>query len=122
MLVAYGIANQGVDVTRVDSLIAHQLDSIRAAGVTADELTRARNTYRAGAIRDRETTFGRAEALEHYDMFHASVAEINSDLARYLAVTAADIERVAGKYLDPKNAVVVIVRPKPAGASAGGTQ
>ena len=121
VLVAYGIANQGVDVTRVDSLIAHQLDSIRAAGVTADELTRARNTYRAGAIHDRETTFGRAEALEHYNMFHASVAEINSDLTRYLAVTAADIARVAGKYLDPKNAVVVIVRPKPAGASAGGT-
>ena len=42
-----------------------------------------------------------------------------SDLDRYLAVSAADIRRVATKYLDPANAVVVSVRPKVAPADSG---
>src|SRR5205807_1078208 len=83
---------------------------------TADELTRARNAFRADFIHERETTFGRAEALQHYNLFHGSVAEINSDLDRYLAVSAADVQRAAAKYLEPANSVVVIVRPKAAPA------
>jgi predicted Zn-dependent peptidase len=122
VLVAYGIANQGVPVQRLDSLIATQLDSVRRAGVTADELTRAKNTYRADFVHARETTFGRAEALEHYTLFHARTADINTDLERYLAVTAADVQRVAARYLDPANAVIVIVRPQATPARAGDTR
>ena len=122
VLVAYGIANQGVRVQALDSLIGAQLDSVRAAGVTADELTRARNTFRADFIHERETSFGRAEALQHYGLFHGSIAEINADLDRYLAVSAADIRRVATKYLDPANAVIVSVRPRVAPTDSGATK
>src|SRR5439155_1762570 len=71
---------------------------------------------------ERGTGCGRAEALEHYSLFHGSVAEINSDLDRYLAVSAADVQRVATKYLDPANGVIVIVRPKAAVADSGATK
>ena len=50
-------------------------------------------------------------------MFHASPAEINTDLERFLAVTADDIRRVAGKYLDPVNALVIIVKPAASGVT-----
>ncbi len=119
VLVAFGIANQGVAVQALDSLIGAQLDSVRRAGVTPDELTRARNAFRADFVHERETSFGRAEALQHYSLFHGSVAEVNSDLDRYLAVSAADIQRAATKYLDPANSVVVVVRPKAAAADSG---
>jgi len=119
VLVAFGIANQGVAVQALDSLIGAQLDSVRRAGVTPDELTRARNAFRADFVHERETSFGRAEALQHYSLFHGSVAEVNSDLDRYLAVSAADIQRAATKYLDSANSVVVVVRPKAAAADSG---
>ena len=120
-LVALAVANQGVGVERLDTLVAAQLDSIRTGGVTPEELTKAKNTFRAGYIHTRETTLGRAEALHHYDMFHGSVAEINADLERYLAVTADDIRRVATRYLDPANAVVIVVRTvgQPDGRTGG---
>jgi predicted Zn-dependent peptidase len=110
-LTVFGIVNQGVDVQRLDTLLAAQLDSLRRHGVAADELTKAKNTFRASFIRNRETTLDKAEALHHYRMFHATLDEINSELDRYLAVTADDVRRVATTYLDPANAVVLIIRP-----------
>jgi predicted Zn-dependent peptidase len=117
VLLVLAIANQGVDPLKLDTLVASQLDSLRATTVSDEELTKAKNTFRANFIHARETTLGKAEELQHYDMFHRSLAEINSDLDQTLAVTAADIRRVAAKYLDPANAVVIIVKP-PASAPA----
>jgi len=117
VLLVLAIANQGVDPLKLDTIVTAQLDSIRAAGVTEEELTKAKNTFRSSFIHTRETTLGKAEELHHYDMFHPSLAEINSDLERFLAVTAADIRRVAAKYLDPANAVVIVVKPAAGGVA-----
>jgi len=117
----YGIVNQGVSADHLDSLLARQLDSVRANGITPEELEKAKNVARAGFIGNRETTYGKAEELQHYRMFHATIDEINTDLDNLLAVTTDDVKRVAGIYLDPANLTLLIVR---AGAtpSSGGAQ
>ena len=115
-LFAFGIANQGVAIGHLDSLLAAQLDTLRISGVTPEELSKAKNTFRAGFIQNRETSLSKAEELQHYAMFHDNLAAINSDLDKFMAVTNDDIRRVAGKYLDPSNAVILIINP------AGGGQ
>jgi len=120
VLAAYGIVNQGVSADRLDSLLSLQLDSIRANGITADELEKAKNVLRAGFIDTRETTYGKAEELHHYLTFHASIDEINSDLDHLLAVTGDDVKRVATTYLAPGNLTLLIVRPGAAPSSGGG--
>ena len=120
VFVVFGISNQGVPIERVDTLLAAQVDSIRAHGVSVDELAKAKNTARAGFVHGRETTIDKAEELHHYDLFHGSIAEINTDLDALRAVSVEDIRRVAAKYLDPANVVVVFV--KPAAARSGGGQ
>ncbi len=120
VLLVLGIANQGVDPAKLDSLLAREVDSMRTTNVAPEELEKAKNLFRADFVRTRETSLGRAEELQHYQMFHRSLAEINTDLDRYLAVTADDIRRVAGKYLDAVNAVDVIVRPGAGGAKSTG--
>ena len=122
ILLALAVANRGVDAARLDSLLTQQVDSLRTTLVSAEELQKVKTMFRAGFIRERETTSGRAEALHHYDRFHASLGEINSDLDRYLAVTPDDIRRVAGKYLDPANLVDVIVQPGAGARDSGGMQ
>ena len=120
VLVALAIANQGVPVGHLDSLLVTQIDSVIRFGVTAAELAKAKNVFRAQFISGRETTLNKAEALQHYGLFHDSMAEINSDLEAVLAVTVDDIRRAAAKFLDQANAVVIIV--KPAAAPQGGGQ
>ena len=117
----YGIVNQGVSAERLDSLLEIQLDSVRANGVTAAELEKAKNVAQAGFIANRETTFGKAEELQHYRTFHASIDEINTDLDKLLAVTSDDVKRVAATYLDPAGLTLVIVRAG-AGPASGGAQ
>ena len=117
VLVVFGIVNQGIAVNHLDSLIAAQIDTIRAAGVQPEELSKAKNTLRAGLIGNRETTLSRAEELQHYALFHDSIDEINTDMNKFLAVTSDDLRRVATKYFDPANAVTVVVKP-----AAGGGQ
>jgi predicted Zn-dependent peptidase len=119
--VAYGIVNQGVPAERMDTLIAAQLDSIRANGITPAELEKAKNALRAGFIANRETTLGKAEELHHYLTFHNSIDEINTDLDRLLAVTSDDVKRVANTYLAPGNLTLLIVRAG-AAPSSGGSQ
>ena len=117
----YGIVNQGVTAERLDSLLLRQLDSIRANGISPAELEKAKNVLRSGFIANRETTFGKAEELQHYRMFHGSIDEINTDLERLLAVTSDHVKRVASAYLDPANVTLVIVRAG-TGPSTGGAQ
>jgi predicted Zn-dependent peptidase len=119
VFLAFGVSNQGVTIEHVDSLVSGEIDSVRANGVSETELTKAKNQFRAGYIGNRETALSRAEEIHSYLMFHDSLSEINTDLARYLAVTVADIRRVASTYLDPANVVIVTVKPAP---STGGNQ
>ncbi|PYO93364.1 MAG: peptidase M16 [Gemmatimonadetes bacterium] len=112
----YGIVNQGVSSDRLDSLLSTQLDTIRANGIAAAELEKAKNAVRAGFISNRETTLGTAEELHHYKTFHDSIDEINTDLDKMLAVTSDDVKRVAATYLTPANLTLLIVRAGPGGA------
>jgi predicted Zn-dependent peptidase len=116
----FGIVNQGISPDRLDSLIVAEIDAVRESGVTAEELTKAKNTVRTTFVTNRETTLSRAEEIHHYLMFHDSLAEINSDLDRFIAVTPDDIRRVARTYLAPANVVTVVVRPAANQGQGGG--
>ncbi len=110
----FAINNQGIPPARVDSLLTATIDQVRNDSVTTEELAKAKNQYRADAIRSRQTTMGVAEALQGALWYAGSLEEANRDVAQHLAVTMADLQRVARKYLDPANRLTLIVNP-PAG-------
>jgi predicted Zn-dependent peptidase len=58
----------------------------------------------------------KAMALAEYTTFYDNPELINTEIDRYMAVTPADIKRVAQKYLVDGNRVVLKYLPPPSGA------
>lgn len=105
------IANQGFKVDSVQKLVAAQVQRVVTDGVTDEELAKAKNAFRAGKIMERETALNIAESVHYAETFLGDPAKVNTDLARYGAVTVADIKRVAAKYLTPANSLVLMIVP-----------
>ena len=117
VVLAYAIDNQGIPAARVDSLLGGMVDRVRNDTVSTAELSKAKNQYRSDAIRNRQTTMGVAQALQSALWYDGSLDAVNEDVAKHLAVTVADLQRVARKYLDPANRLTLIVNPP---AKSGG--
>jgi zinc protease len=110
----FAIANQGVPTDSIEKLIATQVVKLGVEGVTEGELSKAKNAYRANTITGRQRVLNVAEAVQFANLFLGSPDKINTDIKRYDAVTAADIKRVAEKYLRADNSLFfVITPPKP---------
>jgi len=84
-----------------------EVAKFRDAPVTAAELTEAKNELVADALRNRETVDDRANVLGFalINTNDASVAD--REIAAIQAVTAADIQRVARRYLTPERSITM---------------
>ena len=110
-MAALGIANQGVSTDSLDKLMMREIAKVSADGVTDDELMKAKNTRRASAIFGRQQTLNVAESIQAANMYLGSANAVNTDLARYQAVTKDDIKRVAQQYLRADNSTVILIKP-----------
>ncbi len=111
-LIGFAIANAGQSADTLAAALRAEAARLVAEGLTAGELEKAKNAFRRGYVFDRQNSMGLAEGIQHYAHFHDDASEINTDLERYLAVTADDIRRVAARYLVPANSVTIKVVPK----------
>lgn len=107
--ITLAIANQGVKIDSLDALVRGQVADIVRDGVTAMELAKAKNSYRAGVIEERQRVHNLAEALQLANRFLGSPAAVNTDFERYSRVSVDDIKRVAQTYLRPDNSLVLLV-------------
>ena len=88
-----------------DSIIAR----LAREGPTADELARAAAGIEFGFVSQLESNLGKAEILNSGLVYHGDAARYKSEYAKLRAVTAADVKRVAAKYLTRGRVVLSIV-------------
>lgn len=106
------VANQGFTPDSLEKLLVREVSNVVSNGVTAEELEKAKNAYRAQRIAALETSMGRAEAIHAAEMFLGDPKAVNGELDRYMKVTSEDIKRVAAKYLRPENSVITQIKPE----------
>jgi predicted Zn-dependent peptidase len=92
-------------------VIYRQIEQVARQGVTARELDKARNQIRAQFVFGLQNNLHRAMRLAEYELYDGNAALLRTELDRYLAVTAADIQRVAGQYFTAANRTVLDVMP-----------
>jgi predicted Zn-dependent peptidase len=91
--------------------IVREMDSVIAdvvkTGVTAKELADAKVRFRSSYYDQLGSSFGKAHLLATLALFRDQPNQINTFLQAYEAVTAAEVQAVAKKYLVPENRTVV---------------
>lgn len=112
MFFGLAIANQGVGADSVEKLLVREITQVATTGVSAGELTKAKNQYRAGKMNERQRAFALAEAVQFANTYLGSPDAVNTDLDRYAKVTVDDIKRVAATYLKGDNALTITIVPE----------
>ncbi|HEY0625805.1 MAG TPA: pitrilysin family protein [Allosphingosinicella sp.] len=97
----YAIAASGKTLSKVDAALQAEIDRIRNERVTAAELNEAKNELIAASLREREIFSDRAFELGEAYVRTGDPRAADKRLAGIQKVTAADVQRVARKYLAP---------------------
>ncbi len=111
----YATARPGHDLTELQRVIDEELKTLAAAGPTAREVERARNTFEAQFLARLERVGGfggKADQLNFYNYFVGTPDYFQQDLDRYRKVTPADVQRAARRYLTEAHRVVMSVVPQ----------
>jgi zinc protease len=104
-------AKPGVDPKRLVQEVSEEVARLAATPPDDGEMERAINSHEASFLDGLEPTLRRAIQLARYDVMAHDPNYFARDLARYRAVTAAQIKDVTAKYLKPNMRVQLTIRP-----------
>jgi zinc protease len=111
LFLVYAVHLPDRDQGRVRAALLDEIGRVRRDGVTAGELRKAKNQLAAQDIYRLETVDGIAVELGEARYVEGDWRRFVDQAARMLAVTAADVKRVAEAYLRDDNLTLVSLEP-----------
>jgi predicted Zn-dependent peptidase len=107
-------ANSSVQTAVTDKAMTEFMKELNAIleQVSDQELTRAKNYLALGYPGDFETVGQVASQLGDLMLYNLPGDYFNTYIKNVLSVTKSDVQRVAKKYIDPKNIAIIIVGDK----------
>lgn len=106
------IVASGKSLPEAEKSLNDQIEKILRDGVTEAELDKAKNRFLTGKLMERETNNGKASALGEAAVIYRDPNHINTDLARYQAVTTSEVKDVLSKYLAGKKKIMIEYLPE----------
>lgn len=98
-------------LTELEAAVDQVLQKFIAEGPTAEELQKAKSGLELSFLRGLESNLGKANQLISGSVFFGNPGHFSTDYQKTLAVTAADVKRVAAQYLS-RSRIVLSVVPK----------
>jgi predicted Zn-dependent peptidase len=95
-----------------------EIAKIQKEGVSTTDLDRTRTLVLAGKLRELQTCFGRAKLLANFELLDHAPEELNTLLDRYAAVTPAQVQAVATKYLGANERAALSIEPDTGGSAS----
>jgi zinc protease len=111
--------NPGKSSADVEKAIYAEIEKVKAAPPADWEIEKARTSAKRGAVAQLQSSLSRAAAMSQDALFYNEPGRINTRVARLSAVTPADVQRVAQKYLVAENRSVITTIPKAAAGRGG---
>ena len=111
LAIAFAIANAGVEPDSLEKAMDEVVAEVREKEIPAAELEKLKVGIETEFVSANARVSGIAENLASAYTFLGSTKKVNSEIDNYLSVTAADMQRVAKQYFDPKKRVVLHYLP-----------
>jgi zinc protease len=96
-------------LTSLETSVDEVLQKFINEGPTAEELQKAKSGLELSFLRGLESNLGKANQLISGAIFYGNPGQFSTDYQKTLAVTAADVKRVAAKYLKGSRIVLSVV-------------
>jgi len=122
LFLAYAAYLPDRDPAKVRGALFEEIARARDHAISAEELDKAKNQLAASFVFGLQTVDGIATELGESQYVHGDWREFGKGAARYLAVTAADVTRVARKYLVDDNLTLLTLQPVPLADKGPGRQ
>jgi predicted Zn-dependent peptidase len=106
----------------VEAVIYDEIVRLQKEGIADWELQKAKNNTRRNFINGLQSSLSRAVSIGQYTVYYGDPNLINTRLDKVNAVTKADVQRVADKYLTASNRTVVVTIPKSSGPATAARQ
>jgi zinc protease len=119
LFMVIGTAAPGKPVADLEAAIDAEIEKLKTGPIEDWELEKARTAARSSLISGLGSSLNRAVDLGQFALFDNDPGRINRQADEVAKVTAADVQRVAQKYLVKTGRTVVISVPK-APATNGG--
>ena len=111
-LAVFAILSAGQGAEAGEVALRREIARLRDAPVSDAELEEAKNELLTSALRERETVDGRASAIAQAVIIDGDAAAADRRLARISAVTAADVQRVARRWLRDEASAAIRYLPE----------
>jgi len=101
------------DAERAKTIIRDEIATIAKNGVPAGELEKVKTSFASSYVFSTIQAMPRSQMLARFEIYYGDASKVNGELAKYLAVTPADIQRVAKHYFSAEKETEIDVLPKP---------
>jgi predicted Zn-dependent peptidase len=117
-----GTAAPGKAIADLEAAIEEEIEKVKTGPIADWEMDKARNGARNGLVSSLGSSLQRAVLLGQYALYYDNPDLINTRAQKIEKITAADVQRVAQKYLVKTGRTVVVTVPKAASAPRGGAR
>jgi zinc protease len=121
MYAAFLLYKPNVQAQQIVDQFQEEIDRIAKDGVSEPELERVKAVLRYAKISSLQSSLERARLLGQYELLDGKPEMLDQDFTNLFAVTSAQIQAAAKKYLIAARRDVLVIQPAPAPAPAGPT-
>jgi len=106
---------QGIDPSVCEKAIYEEIEKVKDARISDEELEKAKNYRLIEFYREMRTISGRANTIGTYEVFMGDYHKLFDAAKSYSAVTKEDVQRMAQKYFGANNRTVATLLPESEG-------
>ncbi len=109
----FAVANAGVEAGALEAAMQLEIDALQTVPISTEELAKLKIQLETELIGENSRVAGIASSLATAHVLLGDTDLVNTEIDRYLELSAEDLQRAARTYFVPQNRVLLHYLPRP---------